>query len=137
MADNLLDHLIQIGNEAGSIRPAPDVLKKLKKSLEGVPFDINVPSMSGVISASKMLSSALQLIQSKGDAGAAGNLGNVLAPIQTAINQAGGDIKNLDPNVLASKIDMDALSAAVGDAMTLGLSLVQFGGGFGPSANGA
>lgn len=60
----IIDYAISVNNKSGSIPPAPQGIKKLKESIEGLPFELNTKSMSGIFD---QLSQQIQkLIQSMG-----------------------------------------------------------------------
>lgn len=63
-AQKLLPWIIGKGNDSGSIRSAPQGLLKLKESIEGLPFALKTPSMSGIFD--KLQGQMQQLIQSMG-----------------------------------------------------------------------
>lgn len=44
----IIDYCISVNNKSGSIPPAPQGLKKLKESIEGVPFELLTKGMSGI-----------------------------------------------------------------------------------------
>jgi hypothetical protein len=126
MADlKLLQHLIQVKNASGAIKAAPHVMKDLKKHLENLPFDVNQPSMKGVVSTVNMLKGIASLAQQLGGLSQIGQFGNMLGQLQ-------GLAKNLDqaaqlsPQEVAGRLGVEQLTQAVGDAVALGASLMKF-----------
>lgn len=103
----LLDHLIQVKNLSGAIKPAPFVLKNLKDSINGVPFQLLTPGMSGVLQ--QALQGIQQFIKMLGGMSQVGNF-NGSTMQQTATGQ----------------VSQDQLNNAVGDATMLAGGLMTF-----------
>jgi phage-related protein len=106
MGQKLLDYIISKNNLSGSIPPAPQGLKNLKESIEGLPFELLSPSISGIFG--QLQQQLQQLIQSMGGIQNMGGQG---------IQQVLGQIQN-------GTISVDQIIETFGGvtAMTAGLS---------------
>lgn len=85
----ILDYCISVNNKSGAIPPAPMGLKKLKESIEGLPFELLTPSMSGIFQnlqgAMGQLAQAMGGFQNLG-----GNFQSILGQLQSgniSVNQ--------------------------------------------------
>lgn len=115
MSDKLLDHLIKIQNKSGAIKPAPHGLKKLKESLMGVPFKLEVPGMSGVVNAANLSKGIQSLMGQLGSLQAVGNFGNML-----------GGASGADMQSRLQSLGVGQLIQAVGGATALTASLSNY-----------
>lgn len=77
----LLDYIISTQNKSGAIPPAPNALKNLKSAIEGVPFELKQPGMSGIFNMNNMLQGLKILQQQMGDLGNIGNFQQILQQI--------------------------------------------------------
>jgi hypothetical protein len=77
----LLDYIISMQNKSGAIPPAPNALKNLKAAIEGVPFELKQPGMSGIFNMNNMLQGLKILQQQMGDLGNIGNFQQILQQI--------------------------------------------------------
>lgn len=115
-AGRLVDVLVQNGNESGSVRTAPHSLKNLKKSVQGVPFQLLVPGMAGVLNASGLTQVIQALAKMPGlNISAIGKFQQILG--QVAAAQQGG--QQLQPQDVV---------AAMGPGGAIGAAMLQFGG---------
>ena len=105
MGQKLLDYIISKNNISGSIPSAPQGLKNLKESIEGLPFELLNQSMSGIF---KNLPQQLQQLVKQ-----MGGLQNMGADVQKVL----GQIQN-------GTISADQIVQTFGGvtAMTAGLS---------------
>lgn len=71
----IIDYCISVNNKSGSIPPAPQGIKKLKESIEGVPFELLTKGMSGIFD--QLQGQLQQLMQAMGG-------------IQNMISKSGG-----------------------------------------------
>lgn len=101
----IVDYCISVGNKSGSIPSAPQGLKKLKESIEGVPFELKVPGMSGIF---KNLAQQIQQ----------------MAQQMGGIQNMGGQAQQILQQVQNGTASADQLVQAFGGvtAMTAGLS---------------
>jgi hypothetical protein len=78
----IIDYCISVNNKSGSIPPAPQGIKKLKESIEGLPFELLTKSMSGIFD--QLPQQINQLIQSMGGIQNMGGTGvqQILSQIQ-------------------------------------------------------
>lgn len=95
----LLKHLVSIQNKSGAIKPAPHGLMKLKESLQGVPFQLLSPSMSGVINKNNLLSGIRQLAQQLGGFGQVGKVQSILEKLQNGTASVSEMIQAVGDNV--------------------------------------
>jgi len=113
-AQKLLQHLVSVRNQSGSIKPAPHGLLKLKESITNVPFELLVPGLSGVITQANLAKGIARLIKQLGSVSAVGNFGGILA-------KAGGtEAQHI------SQLPLDQLVAAVGESVALTASLDSY-----------
>jgi hypothetical protein len=107
MADlsTIIDYCISVGNKSGSIPPAPIGLKHLKESINGLPFELLTPSMSGIFN---------NLL------GALGQLSQMMGGLQNL----GGEFQTILGQIQSGNISQDQIISAFGGvtAMTAGLS---------------
>lgn len=61
----IIDYCISVNNKSGSIPPAPQGLKKLKESIEGVPFALLTKGMSGIFD-NNLVGQIMQMAQQMG-----------------------------------------------------------------------
>lgn len=101
----IIDYCISVNNKSGSIPPAPQGLKKLKESIEGVPFELLTKGMSGIFD--KLQGQMQQLMQAMG-----------------GIQNMGGQAQQILQQVQNGTATTDQLVKAFGGvtAMTAGLS---------------
>lgn len=123
MGSKLLDVLIQLQNKSGSIKAAPPTMQNLKQSIQGVPFQLLTPSMSGVPSVQNLVSAVTQL------SSLMGGLQN-LGSFQSILGKLAG----------LSSLSVSNFSSAMGPGGMLGAALTQYGGAIqslqqGPQAN--
>src|SRR4051812_32095364 len=78
----IIDYCISVNNKSGSIPTAPMGMKKLKESIEGMPFELLNKSMSGIFD--QLPRQLNQLIQSMGGIQNMGgkNIQQILAQVQ-------------------------------------------------------
>lgn len=126
MSGKLIDHLIQVQNLSGAIRNAPHSLKDLKGALDGVPFQLLSPGMSGVMNLQKIMQAVTQLAGQLGGLTNVGNFTNMLGQFQGLASSLQG-IGQLNPNILASKLNLSQITAAMGNVGAFGAALTQFG----------
>lgn len=118
----LLQHLIKVRNKSGAIKPAPNRLIKLKESIEGVPFALNTPSMSGVITLLNMLKGIAKLSKQLGGIQEVGNFQKVMKKIAPVANST-------NPEAVAQAaqtLTLGELIEAVGNNTALSASLSAY-----------
>lgn len=107
MADlsTIVDYCISVNNKSGAIPPAPQGLKKLKESIEGVPFELLTKGMSGIFD--KLPQQMQQLSQMMG-----------------GLQNMGGQFQQILGQIQNGTVSVDQLVNAFGGvtAMTAGLS---------------
>lgn len=118
----LLDTLIKLGNVSGSIRPAPHNLKQLKQSVQGVPFQLLVPGMAGVLNLNNLLQvvQALAKLPNMGGLAGLGQLQPLIGQLtRSGTSAAVGQQQGLTPANIA---------AAMGQGAAWGSALMAYGG---------
>jgi len=88
----LIEYLISSLNKSGSIKPAPNALKDLKSSIEGIPFALNQPSMSGLFNMNNIMQ-GLKILQKQ--MGGLENIGSFQEILQQ-INNGTVTLKQLE-----------------------------------------
>lgn len=122
----LLKEIISRANKSGSIKGAPHGLIKLKEAIEGVPFELLMPGMSGIFSQGNMMKGIMGMLKQGLNIGDLGS--QVSQAIQQAAGAAGisnaGNITKIDPMALAQHIDVEKIIQSMGDnnALTAALS---------------
>lgn len=101
----IIDYCISVNNKSGSIPSAPQGLKKLKESIEGVPFELLTKGFSGIFD--QLQQGMQQLTQAMG-----------------GIQNMGGQVQQILSQVQNGTASVDQLVQAFGGvtAMTAGLS---------------
>lgn len=117
----LLNHLIQVLNKSGSIRPAPHGLVKLKEQLEGVPFQLLQKGMSGVLTPQNILQGVMGLAKQMGGLQNVGDFQKILGQVTKAQQNPEEIIR------AASALGVDALVEAVGNNTALTAALSNYG----------
>lgn len=120
MGTALLDWIIQQQNQSGTVKGAPPALKKLKESLNGLPFELLKPSMSGLMSIQNLTSGLTQLSQMLGGFGGLGSLVSLMGQSAGAGKGATTALSSLSP---------DQIIAAVGGGNALSAALIGSQGG--------
>lgn len=100
----IVDYCISVGNKSGSIPSAPMGMKKLKESIEGLPFELLSQSMSGIFN--QLPQQIQQLAQQMG-----------------GMQNLGGQFQQILGQIQSGNISPDKLVEAFGGvtAMTAGL----------------
>ena len=114
MGGKLLPILQQVQNKSGAIPISPSALIQLKQGIKSVPFGIQVPSMSGVVTTANML----------------GGLTSLLSIFQSFLNM--GNLQSILKNLLNGTASISQLTNALGGAGSLGAGLLSYSG---PPAN--
>lgn len=131
MQTKLLDHLVSVGNKSGAMPAAPAGLKTLKAGIEGVPFSVDTPGMSRVLSLANMVPNLVEQIKDLGSLAAVGEFKNILGRLQGEL--AGQNITQVSPEALTAAlekaVDVDELREAVGDSVALMHSLKRYSNG--------
>jgi hypothetical protein len=123
--EKLLNHLIRVKNRSGTLKPAPHNLKKLKEALNGVPFQLDVKSMSGVVTSQNMLQGIQKLAKQLGGLGEVGQFKNVMAKArESGVN--GSSLATANVAAIADHVPVEDLEEAVGGALALGISLMAY-----------
>lgn len=101
----IIDYAISVNNKSGSIPSAPQGIKKLKESIEGVPFELLTKGMSGIFD--QLQGQMQQLMQAMG-----------------GIQNMGGQAQQILGQIQNGTASADQLVQAFGGvtAMTAGLS---------------
>lgn len=105
----LIDYCISVGNKSGAIIPAPQGLKKLKESIEGVPFQLLVPGMSGVLSNGNLLQGIQQLAQQLG-----------------GLQNLGGQFQQILGQMASGQVSVQQLVNAAGGVTSLTAGLMNY-----------
>lgn len=82
MAQKLLDYIISMANKSGAIPPAPNALKNLKQAIDGVPFELNIPGMSGIMNIQNIMNGLKMLQKQMGGLNNIGDFQQILAQVQ-------------------------------------------------------
>lgn len=117
---NLLDVLTQLGNKSGAIKSAPPALKKLKESIQGVPFELLRPGMSGVMDVGKILQGIAKMAPAMGGLTNMGSFQSILGQL-TAGQQA-----QAQGGALPASLTVAQLEKALGSGGAIGVALSAF-----------
>jgi hypothetical protein len=117
MQTKLLDHLVACGNKSGVLKTAPAGLRTMKEAIENVPFEVEVPGMSAVMTIPNMVDHLVDQIETLGSISAVGDFRNIL-----------GRVSSVDlASAIASATSVDELREAVGDVGALMAALKRYG----------
>jgi hypothetical protein len=126
MNDKLLEHLIKVKNESGSIRSAPNVLKTLESKVEGLPFQLDVPSISNLLSTDNMMGGIMKYVQQFGTLQGLGGVDQLVAKVKEQVSQSG--LPATPENMVAmagTVVTPEQLKSALGDVNALAMALWQ------------
>lgn len=103
----IIDYCISVNNKSGSIPAAPQGLKQLKESIEGVPFELLTQGMSGILNQGNLMQGIQQIAQQMG-----------------GIQNLGGQVQQILGQITNGTASTAQIVQAVGGvtAMTAGLS---------------
>lgn len=115
-AQGLLQYLVSVQNISGAIKPAPASLMKVKQALQGVPFQLLQPGMSGVTSIQNLIQSMQQFAKMLGGFTNLANGGTGLT----------GQLIQQIASGTAGASSLQSIISAVGPGAALGMSLTTF-----------
>jgi hypothetical protein len=122
--EELLQHLIKTKNESGIIKSAPQVLKKLKQIIEGIPFKLMQPGASAIMSMGNVTSGIIKrqdLLKCE----------SLIKKVAEYARHAGLPMYNDErdaPLWLAAGLTMEDIDECLGEGETFAMALL--GGGY-------
>lgn len=122
LQNELLDKLVEVGNPSGTITVAPHGHIPLKDKILAIPFSL-APGISGVGGADNTVSG---LAAMSALFGGLGLFNGAVTTVLSASARAAGVSGKLTPNnahIVASTVDTDKLTTALGPAQSLLLAM--------------